>query len=331
MKILVVRFSSIGDIVLTSPVVRCLKRQAGAEVHFLTKRQYASILTPNPYIDRVFSFKHRVREVMKALKKEQYDWIIDLHNNLRSQQIKLALYKPSRSFDKLNFEKWLLVNTGLDWLPETNIVHRYMDTLGHLGVEYDGEGLDFFIPPEEEVDLSRFSPALEPGKFVAFVIGATYATKRLPTDKIIAVCRQLGTPVALLGGPSDAEAGKKIASASGGNVVNLCGTCSLHQSASVLKQAGKVITHDTGLMHIAAAFRKEMVSVWGNTVPKFGMFPFYPDGMERNTIIEVTGLRCRPCSKIGYRRCPKKHFKCMNALDIMQICSAVNDSPRPAK
>ncbi len=316
---------------LTSPVVRCLKRQINAEVHFLTKRQYASILTPNPSIDRVYSFKSRLREVLGALKKEQYDWVIDLHNNLRSQQVKLALHQPSRSFDKLNFEKWLLVNTGVDWLPETSIVHRYMDTLGHLKVQYDGQGLDFFIPPEEEVHISGISPELAPGAYTAFVIGATHATKRLPVNKIIDVCRQLHAPVVLLGGSSEAQEGKKIAAACGPGVFNLCGSFSLHQSASVVKQARKVISHDTGLMHIAAAFHKDIVSIWGNTIPKFGMFPFYPDGMQRNTTVEMGGLRCRPCSKIGYRRCPKKHFKCMNALDIMQICSAVNDAGRPAK
>ena len=117
--------------------------------------------------------------------------------------------------------------------------------------------------------------------------------------------------------------GVALAAAAGAHVVNLCGALSLYQSASFVRQAAKVATHDTGLMHIAAAFRKEMVSIWGNTVPKFGMYPFYPDGMDRNTTIEVQGLSCRPCSKIGHKRCPEKHFRCMNALDIAQICSAL--------
>ncbi len=324
---MVLRFSSIGDIVLSSPVVRCLKRQINAEVHFLTKRQYEPILNPNPYIDRVFSFQKRVREVLPALKKEQYDWVIDLHHNLRSQRVKLSLYRPSRSFDKLNFEKWLLVNFKLNWLPGQSIVHRYMDTLGHLGVEYDGQGLDFFIPQDQEVNPAQLSPGLVPEGYVAFVIGATHATKRLPAAKIIEICRQLQTPVVLLGGSAEAEAGRRIASTAGAHVINLCGVLSLHQSASVVKQAAKVATHDTGLMHIAAALRKDIVSIWGNTVPEFGMYPFYPDGMNRSTIIEMQDLPCRPCSKIGYKRCPKKHFRCMNALDIVQICSALAPGP----
>ena len=324
MKILILRFSSIGDVILTTPVLRCLKQQAGAEVHFLTKRQFEPILTPNPNVDRVFSFQKDIYKILPKLKKEHYDWVIDLHHNLRSLQVKLALNQPSRSFDKLNFEKWWLVHTGIDLLPDVHIVHRYLDTISHLGVEYDGQGLDYFIPPDEEVNLARVSPNLESGSYVAFAIGATHATKRLPPDKIAAVCKNLRTPVVLLGGKSEAEAGGLIASEAGAHVINLCGQLSLHQSASVVRQAAKVATHDTGMMHIAAAFQREIVSIWGNTIPKFGMYPFYPDGMDRNTTIEISGLKCRPCSKIGYAQCPKKHFRCMNALDIAQICSALS-------
>lgn len=323
MKILLLRFSSIGDIVLTTPVARCLKRQLGAEVHFLTKAPFTSILTPNPNIDRVFSFKKEITEVIPALREQRYDWIIDLHNNLRSLRLKWALGRPARSFSKLNFEKWLLVNMGIDRLPNVHIVHRYLDTARHLEVKYDGRGLDYFIPPEEEVNVPELSPLLSSGNYFAFVIGATHATKRLPADKIIAICRSLHRPVVLLGGGAEAETGNFIARNTGEHVVNLCGKLSLHQSASVVRQAAAVATHDTGLMHVAAAFGKKIVSIWGNTIPKFGMYPFYPEGENHNITIEQTGLKCRPCSKIGYARCPKNHFLCMNTLDIVQICSAL--------
>jgi ADP-heptose:LPS heptosyltransferase len=128
MKILLLRFSSIGDIVLTTPVARCLKQQLGAEVHYLTKEPFVPILTPNPNVDRVFSFKKAVTEVLPLLRAERYDWIIDLHHNLRTLRLKWALGRPARSFNKLNFEKWLLVNTGIDRLPDVHIVHRYPNT-----------------------------------------------------------------------------------------------------------------------------------------------------------------------------------------------------------
>lgn len=320
MKILLLRFSSIGDIVLTTPVARCLKKQLGAEVHFLTKKAFGPLLTPNPYLDRVFTFEKEIDEVLPLLKAEQYDLVVDLHHNLRSLRLKLALGRPARSFDKLNLEKWLLVNLKINRLPDIHIVQRYLSTVAHLGVRYDGEGLDYFIPPEAEVVVSDFSALLSEGNYVAFVLGATHATKRLPLDKMIEICRNLDQPVVLLGGKPEQATGAQI---TGSNVVNLCGRLSLHQSASLVRQAGKVLTHDTGLMHIAAAFRKKIVSVWGNTVPSFGMYPFYPTGIHLNTSIEVEGLSCRPCSKIGFDTCPKGHFRCMNDISVPAIIAAL--------
>lgn len=321
MKILVLRFSSIGDIVLTTPVVRCLKKQTGAAVHFLTKSGFSTILAPNPYIDKVISFENDVDEVLPDLKSAQYDLVIDLHRNLRSLRVKLALGCPARSFDKLNLEKWLLVNTGIDLLPALHIVDRYMDTLRGLDVQYDGAGLDYFIPPEEEVRPENLSPGLTAGQYIAFVLGATHATKRLPVQKAQEICREIDLPVVLLGGKSEqATAGALV----GSNLVNLCGQLTLHQSASVVRQSAKVLTHDTGLMHIAAAFGKQIVSLWGNTIPKFGMYPLYPTGVHLNTSVEVTGLPCRPCSKIGFDTCPKRHFRCMNDLPVGQIRAALD-------
>ncbi|MCS7037813.1 MAG: glycosyltransferase family 9 protein [Saprospiraceae bacterium] len=326
MKVLVIRFSSIGDIVLTSPVLRCLKQQLGAEVHFLTKERFASIVRPNPNVDRVFALSDSLGEILAPLRRERYDWVIDLHHNLRSSWVKWALLRPARSFYKANLEKWLLVNLKVDVMPDRHVVHRYLETTHQLGVRYDGQGLDYFIPPDEEVNPHQWEGPAPP--FVAFAIGAHHATKRLPQEKMADVCRHLDLPVVLLGGTEDALRGAWVASEIGPRVFNACGRLTLHQSASVVRQAAVVLTHDTGLMHIAAAFRKPIVSLWGSTVPRFGMYPFYPDGPDLNTSIEVQGLSCRPCSKIGYERCPKKHFRCMCDLDALTIAAAVNNRYR---
>lgn len=298
-----------------------MKTQLGAELHFLTKRAFEPILLPNPHIDRVFSFEKEIAEVLSRLKSEKYDLVVDLHHNLRSLRVKCALGRPARSFDKLNFEKWLLVNFKTDRLPDVHIVQRYMAAVAHLGARYDGAGLDYFIPPESEVRVSDHSPLLTEGNFIAFVLGATHATKRLPVEKAAEICRHLDQPVVLLGGKAELAASRTIV---GPNVVNLCGQLSLHQSASFVRQSAKVLTHDTGLMHIAAAFRKKIVSVWGNTIPKFGMYPLYPTGMNLNTSVEVTGLPCRPCSKIGFDRCPKGHFRCMREISARMVLAALN-------
>ncbi len=312
MKILILRFSSIGDIVLTSPVVRCLKQQLNAsEIHFLTKKSFASIVENNPNVDKVFSFEKDVKEVLHELKKENYDWVIDLHHNLRSMQVKRALGKPSKSFNKLNIEKWLLVNLKINRLPNKHIVDRYFETVAHLGVKNDLKGLDFFIDAKNEVAISSLPREFQNG-FIAFVIGAKHNTKKLPTEKIISICKKLNRAVILIGGKEDFEVGEKIASQIS-NVFNGFGKYNLQQSASLIKQADKVITHDTGMMHIAAAFQKNIISVWGNTVPGFGMYPYMPG--KESKIVEVKNLSCRPCSKIGFEKCPKGHFKCMNEID----------------
>ena len=307
LKILVVRFSSIGDIVLTTPVVRMLKKQLNAEVHYLTKSAYISLLKNNPYIDFVYQIEDSINEVVADLKKENYNYVIDLHNNLRTQILKFKLGVPSRSFNKLNMEKFMLTTFKMDSLPEGHIVDRYLDTVISLGVKNDNEGLDFFLKDEDKVDLSQF-----PDSFLAFVIGGQHATKILPTEKIISIINKLNESVVLIGGPEDTEREGQIIAATK-NTFNSCGKYNINQSAYLVKNAKHVITHDTGMMHIAAAFKKKIYSVWGNTVPEFGMHPYLSDSNSK--IIEVKDLSCRPCSKIGYDKCPKGHFDCMQKID----------------
>ncbi len=325
-KLLVIRFSSIGDIVLTTPVVRCIKKQLGenVELHYLTKDKFSSILRANPYIDRIITMKDKLRDVMPELKHQKYDHIIDLHNSLRSALVKLLLQKPAHSFYKLNIQKWLLVNFNINYLPDVHIADRYMQTVDFLNVKYDGEGLDHFYERSEEISNDKIPVKLQKG-YVVFVIGGKHYTKKMAEEKIIRICNQVNYPVFLLGGMDDEAVGNRIRAACGQNVYSGCGKYSLNQSASIVRKARAVITHDTGLMHIAAAFRKPVVSIWGNTVPEFGMYPFYPDGspVEISKIAEVKSLSCRPCSKIGYKKCPKKHFKCIKEIDETEIVEFV--------
>ncbi|MCB2378062.1 glycosyltransferase family 9 protein [Hymenobacter sp. BT635] len=316
MKILVLRFSSIGDIVLTTPVVRALKQQVpGAQVHFCTKPAYRSIIEPNPYVDKAHYLTGTLGELVAELKAEQFDFIVDLHNNLRTSLLKLRLGVKSASFDKLNWQKWLLVNAKVDLLPRVHIVERYLAAAAALGVHDDRQGLDYFIPPDQEVDLHTLPSGFQRG-YVAFAIGAQHATKRLPTERIIELCAQLKRPIVLLGGPEDESTGHIVEQAleaePGVLIYNACGHYSLNQSASLVRQAQLVVSHDTGLMHIAAAFRKEIFSVWGNTVPEFGMYPYRTEFR----VLEVRDLPCRPCSKIGYGKCPQGHFKCMRDIQF---------------
>lgn len=321
-KFLIIRFSSIGDIVLTTPVVRCLKKQVEqAEVHFLTKKVFEPIISSNPYVDKVHTYSDNLNDTIRNLKNEQIDYIIDLHNNIRSSRIKQKLKMPSFSFNKLNFEKFLLTNFKIDRMPQIHIVDRYLETLSVFDVKNDGEGLDFFIP-ENNTNTPPALPASFKRGYIAFSIAGTWNTKILPADKVVEICSNISFPVILLGGGNEETAGEEIAAECGSHVINMAGKTNLFQSAALVRNARIVLTNDTGLMHIAAAFKKKILSFWGNTVPAFGMTPYMAD--NASYISEVNGLNCRPCSKIGYDKCPKKHFRCMKDQDVKKTVDWIN-------
>lgn len=325
MKFLIIRFSSIGDIVLTTPVIRCLKQQVpGAEVHFLTKASYRNLVDANPYIDKIQVLGSSWDLMMHQLQTEQYDYIIDLHHNLRTLRIKKILRAAkSFSFDKLNIEKWLLTALKINRLPQVHIVDRYLATLDKFNVVNDGQGLDYFFPETDKI-IDKDLPMSHRFGYVGVVIGAALNTKKLPVRKLKELCELINHPIILLGGPEDRTEGEEIASIDPIKIYNACGKFSLHESAHMVQLAKLVVTHDTGLMHIAAAFKKPIISIWGNTVPEFGMGPYYGNEKVKNEIFEMKQLGCRPCSKIGYRKCPKGHFKCMELQDTKQITQSVH-------
>lgn len=324
MKVLVIRFSSIGDIVLTSPVIRCLKNQIpDIEIHVLTKPRFKSIYEESPYISRVMTLDGHFPTMIRRLKVERYDFVADLHNNLRSWRVRLALRVRSKGFPKLNLRKYLLVRFKINLLPDIHIVDRYFKAVRPLGVINDGAGLDFFIAERDRMKITDLPESFRQG-YYAFVIGGNHFTKILPAHQIVRVIERLDRPVVLLGGKEDMERGAAIQSMTGSNTWDSCGTFSLGQSAWLIEHALGVITNDTGLMHIAAALHKPIVSVWGNTVPEFGMYPYLLDKPERMAIIEIKGLSCRPCSKIGYPACPKGHFDCMERLSPNEIAAQLH-------
>ena len=322
-KFLIVRFSSIGDIVLTSPVIRCLKQQVkGSEVHFLTREPYQHVLEHHPLIDRLWTTSGDIDDVIQDLKQEGFDAIIDLHHNLRSLKLKRALGVPSHSFRKLNIEKWMLVNLKVNRLPDLHIVDRYLDTCSTLGVTNDNKGLDYYSGPNASGILEKLPDSHKSG-FLAIAIGAQHSTKILPSDKMTRVIQKVGKPVVLLGGKEDRKRGEQLSMAAPETTWNACGQTSLGESAELIRRASVVLSHDTGLMHIASAYRKPIVSVWGNTVPAFGMWPYLPGEQDKSIIIEAKDLYCRPCSKIGFEKCPKSHFNCMRELPEKDIVEAI--------
>ncbi len=321
MKILILRFSSIGDIVLCTPIIRACKKQLNAEVHFLTKSKYKNVLEANPNVDNLILFDKNIEEVKSRLIENNYDVILDLHNNLRSFYIKKWLKKPFGKFPKLNIQKWILVNTKINRLPNIHIVDRYFQAAeGLLKIKNDNDGLDYFIPENQNVNLDLLLETKNiTGHYACLVLGATYQTKKIPKFLAIEIIHKSPLPVILIGGPEEFDVGNEI-SMECKNVINACGKYKLNQSASIIEQSSLVITGDTGMMHIASAFKKPIIMIWGNTVPEFGMGPYLTQAYH----FEVENLKCRPCSKIGYHECPKKHFKCMHNQNVDLINQKMN-------
>ncbi len=316
MKVLIIRFSSIGDVVLTTPIIRAIAEQTDFEVHFLTKARFAPVLHHNPHITKVYTIEKELGEVITYLKKEQYSYLIDLHKNLRSFRLRMALGVPAYHFPKNNIEKWLLVNFKVNKLPESHIVDRYFQAVAPLKVKKDGKGLDYFLGSEDQVDIPT---SIQEKGYLVFVLGTAHFTKQIPLALFQEIISNLKQSILLVGGPDQQKIGEDLAQSFPQRVKNYAGKLTIGQSAYLLSKAQSVLTPDTGMMHIAAAFQRPTVVIWGNTVPALGMYPY----RNNHKNIEVENLPCRPCDKIGKKQCPKGHFKCMKNHDAEGIIAAL--------
>jgi ADP-heptose:LPS heptosyltransferase len=310
-----------GDIIYTTPVVRCLKQQLpGCEIHFLTKQQFQYIYQKNPYLTKLHFLKATLKETIAEIKGENFDYIIDLHNNLRTTLIKILTGIPSSTYKKHSLKKWLALKFKWHSLfSKEHLVDRYMESVKVLGVANDNKPIDYYIA--KDYQLEQFLPPSHAGKFVAFVIGATHYNKRMPNEKIIEICKEINLPIVLLGGEDVKSNAEEIRQAVGEMVYSTCGLTNLDQSVFIVSRATKVIGFDTGLTHIAEAFNVPIASIWGSTTPDLlGVFPYKVADSE---VIGID-LPCRPCSKFGLDHCPLGHFKCMKNIPNSTVVDFVN-------
>jgi ADP-heptose:LPS heptosyltransferase len=331
MKVLIIRFSSIGDIVLTTPVIRCIKSQIpNVQVHYLTKYSLKAITEHNPYIDRFFYYRANITQLIKDLKKEQYDYVVDLHKNFRSYRIRMGLRAKVLAYKKESIRKFLLTRFRINIMRNRHIVFRNLDTVKRLGVMDDGRGLDYFISQKEQVKSSDLPTSHSMG-YVAFVIGGSYFTKKLPINKMEEICRELKYPIVLVGSTDDASEGSVIAEVDPVKIYNACGKFTINESADIVRRAKLVISHDTGLQYIASAFNKITIAIWGGTSPRLDVEPFYGErflcGQKQSPYenIVVNSLSCQPCSNFGLGKCPLGHFRCMYDHDISKIITIIHN------
>ena len=326
MKFLVIRFSSIGDIVLTTPALRCAKNQIlGVEIHFLTKLSMKDLVIGNPNIDQCHFLDNNIEVTIAALKEIPFDYIIDLHQNIRSWKIRKALGVPAFSYKKLSLQKWLLAKLHLNFLPKTHVCDRYINALQHFNITNDGKGLDYFFPKDYNFKAANL-PTSHLAGFIAFVIGASYFNKKMPVQKWIELAKQLQKPIVLIGGIEDVAIANEIAAAVPDYIYNAAGKYDLKESASIIQMAQVVVSHDTGFLHVAAAFKKPTITIWGATSPALQFEVYYPAGTitpHYNSI--VPSLNCQPCSKQGENKCPQGHFACMRLQNINNIASKVTE------
>jgi ADP-heptose:LPS heptosyltransferase len=307
-KILVIRFSAIGDILLTFPVVAALQHKyPAAEIHFLTKPSNKAVLELLSSKVQPRFLQESLVQTATQLRRERYDLVIDLHNNLRTFLLQVLMLKGSwNRFRKLNFQKWLFTSFKWNTLPKVHVVERYAQAAK--------------VNPTL-VTLVVNNPALDslPSNYVAWVLGATFSTKQYPLSKLIETIERLEMPIVLLGGEKENALASSL-QAHFPSIISLVGKTSLAEAALVLSKAKVVVTNDTGLMHLAAFYEKPMVCIWGNTVPDFGMYPF-----QKRPVFnaQVADLSCRPCSKIGHNTCPKGHFDCMLKQQTLEISEQI--------
>lgn len=317
-KVLIIRFNSIGDIVLTSPVIRALDEK-GYEVHYLSKRSYQTLLDNNPRVAKHIALDDNLDIVIKQLKSENYHCVIDLHNNYRSAKVCRRLKVRYYTLAKKRVELFLLTQLHIGMRKQDHIVDRFMRVVSPLLSNDEKGQVEFYIPDDAKVKVEDLAL---PDKYITLSVGAAFFTKQIPLDLLENVIGGIDIPIVLLGGKEDIAKAKLLQNNHNNSIINLCGRLTIEESAEVMRRSYVLLTGDTGLKHIAASLDVNIVAIYGSTHPVLGYTPYY-NGGNKAVIIENNELKCRPCTKQGRDTCPKGHFKCMKELDSKMIIDKI--------
>lgn len=323
-KILIFRLSSIGDIILTSALVRCVRNKyPDASIDFVVKKQFSQLIKNNPHINNVIDLDTSLgfvglKQLRKQIQESNYDIFLDIHKNFRSLYCRSFLRKTKVSRYRKNVVKrTLLTSFGIDlYSDELPVYQRFIDAAKLYGVDYDGKKTEFYLSEEDITDFQRI--AKENGidverKYLVFGPGASFSNKQWPLEYFTILADMLQKhriQIIIIGGKSEEKFSSEICSGSSNkNLVNLSGKLSLLQSATILKHAGLTVVNDTGMLHLSEALGVPVVGLYGPTSHQLGYYPI----LENSKGMGIE-LSCRPCSKMGANSCPKKHFKCMKDL-----------------
>jgi len=322
-KILIIRLSSIGDILLTTPFIRQIRKVfPESQIDFVIKNKYSDLLENNPHINNLIKFDNDtgvagLKELRNTLIENEYSYIFDLHNNLRSNFLRQKLNCQNKYYIKKNkLVQFLLVKFKINRYPEiTPIAERYLNVGKPAGIKDDNQGLEIFWNKDSEVSVNKIlnrNGIKQNETFYAVAPGAGFYTKRWPLEYYQTFAENIlakhKSKVVVLGDDNDKQQGKNLAKYN--NVIDLTGQLSLIQSAVVLSKSKALVSNDTGLMHMATAINTPVLAIFGSTVKEFGFYPY----RSKSIVVENRDLKCRPCSHIGRNNCPKEHFKCMKEI-----------------
>lgn len=307
-RILIIRFSSLGDVLLTTPFLRALKTLYPEScIDFVVRKEYADALRLNPNINNLYEFsKNEKNSILRQnLINKNYDLVFDLQNNLRSRRLALLVGNKKYSFKKPTFKKLMLAKFKIN-LYRKVISIPSMYASSYPGLKLDDYGIDLFLPVniKTKIDKER--------KIIGFCPGAKHYTKRWPISYFQELGKKLiseGYQVVIFGGKDDKEICSTLAEDVPG-IINLCNDNNLFQTAADMKECELIICNDSGLMHVASAVEKPIIVLFGSSVKEFGFSPY----KSKNIILENISINCRPCSHIGKKKCPRRHFKCMMEL-----------------
>jgi heptosyltransferase-2 len=326
-RILLVRFSSIGDLLLTTPLLRALRvRHPRAQITMVVREDLAETVRHNPRLSSLVTWRRGspLSELAATLRQEEWTHRLDLHGSLRSLALRQLVGGSWTTYPKHRVRRTLLIRThGARGGALGAVTERYFAAARDLDVTPDGGPAEFFTTQEMEAGARDFLAAAGLGEhrpLVALAPGAAHFTKRWPVEHWEALVRRLRTSndLVILGGPSERALGDQVAAAGGDRAVNAAGAFSLGGSAALLKQAKALVSGDTGLLHLATAVGTPVVGLYGPTVEAFGFFPY----QARARVLQ-RDLPCRPCSSHGGAECPEGHHRCLRDILPEDVAATV--------
>jgi heptosyltransferase-2 len=317
-NVLAVRFSSIGDVLLTTPLLRAIRASYPASrITFLTKAVHAPLLSHNPHVTQVIGIESKTSLTAFAgrLRSDGYSHLLDLHDSLRSRALRALVPGHWTTYPKHRLARTLLIHGKRDWYPDWKpVAERYFSAARQLNVTPDGGPPDFFLGPGSKQEVEQWLESTQLGQrrpIVAVAPGAAHATKRWPAGHWEALIRRLrddGFDVVIVGGPDDQVVAAVLTAQTCG-VISAAGRFGLQGTGALLQRSVALISGDTGVMHMATGVGTPVLALFGPTVRQFGFFPYSPAAR----VIELD-LACRPCSSKGGPRCPLGHHRCLGDI-----------------